>query len=355
MRDFLAEAYPTLGASLPKLQLADLPTPLEKLAIDTPAGVRTMLVKRDDRSSSSYGGNKIRKLEYILRRAVDRGAKRVATFGSVGSHHALATAILARQAGLQCTCFLAHQTCTPKVPYVLNMHRRLGTEIVRYGGGIDALPLFRKYLQHRGTWVIPLGGSSWLGSVGFVNAGLELAAQISEGALPYPDRLYIANGTMGSVTGLLLGLAAAEAPTVVHAVRVADNRFTNPAILERLVRKTAALMNRHDSSFDIRLADRVRLQWRDEFFAGGYAKSDRATERAVAIARNAAGLRLEATYTGKAMAALLHDLQSPDYDGQSCLFWNTHNATTLPVTADRPASPGNIPEEFFSRYYGFDA
>ncbi len=355
MLDYLADAHPTLGAALPKLQLADLPTPLEHLAIDTPSGSRTILVKRDDLSSSSYGGNKIRKLEYILHRAIDRKSKRVATFGSVGSHHALATAILARDAGLECTCFLAHQTRTAKVPYVLNMHRRLGTEIVRFGGGIDALPLYRKYLQHRSCWVIPLGGSSWLGAVGFVNAGLELAAQVSQGFLPCPDRIYIANGTMGSVAGLLLGLAAAELPTEVHAVRVADDRFTNPAVLERLVRKTATLMNHHDPSFDERLAGRVRLRWRDEFFAGGYARTDDTTDRAVGIAEHAAGLRLETTYTGKAMAAMLHDLQSPDYDGQHYLFWNTHNASTLPVTADRPDSPANIPDEFFRRYYGVDA
>ena len=235
------------------------------------------------------------------------------------------------------------------------MHRRLGTEIVRYGGGVEPLPLFRRYLQHRSTWVIPLGGSSWLGAVGFVNAGLELAAQIADSDLPCPDRVYIANGTMGSVAGLQLGLAAARLPTEVHAVRVADNRFTNPAVLDRLMRKTALLMHRYDASFDASLADEVKLQWRDEFFAGGYAKADSATEQAVGTAEQQAGLRLETTYTGKAMAALLHDLQRSDYDGQTYLFWNTHNSSALPVTAEQPDSPGNIPDEFYDRYYCVDA
>lgn len=354
MSDYLAAAFPVLGERLPKTPLADLPTPLEQHRINTPAGARRILVKRDDLTSSSYGGNKIRKLEYILRRAVDRGATRVATFGSVGSNHALATAILARDAGLECTCFLAHQTRTPKVPYALNMHRRLATEIVRYSSGIDSLPLFRKYLQRRNTWVIPLGGSSWLGAVGFVNAGLELAAQVAEADLPCPERIYIANGTMGSVAGLLLGLAAAELPTDVHAVRVVDSSLTNAAALDRLVRKTAYMLNRQDPSFDIGTVDRVRLRWRNEFFAGGYAKFDRATERAVHLAQDAAGLSLETTYTGKAMAALVHDLQLPDYAGQHYLFWNTYNSIGLPVTDERPDSPGTIPDEFYDRYYGFD-
>ena len=351
MKDYLSSAFPVLGERLPKISFADLPTPLEAHSIETLSGQRSILVKRDDLTSTAYGGNKIRKLEYILRRALDRNALRLATFGSVGSNHALATAIVAHNAGLDCTCFLTHQARTPKVPYALNMHRRLGTEIVRYGGGIDPLPLFRKYLQHRNAWVVPLGGSSWLGAVGFVNAGFEFAAQIAERDLPCPDRIYIANGTMGSAAGLLLGLAAAELPAEVHTVRVVDSRLTNPAALDRLIRKTAGLLNRCDPAFDVRAADRIRVRWRDEFFAGGYAKFDETTERAVRLARENTGLRLETTYTGKAMAALLHDLESRDYDGQPYLFWNTYNSSALPVTADKPDSPGNMPVEFFDRYY----
>ena len=351
MGDYLAAAFPNLGKRLPKMQIAELPTPLEQHVLDTRAGSRSIVVKRDDLSSASYGGNKIRKLEYILHRALDRNAARVATFGSVGSNHALATAIHARAAGLECTCFLAHQTATPNIPYVLNMHRQLGTEIVRVGGGVDTLPLFRRFLQNRRTWAIPLGGSSWLGAVGFVNAGLELAAQIAEGGMPCPKRIYIASGTMGSTAGLLLGLAMAEGPAEVHAVRVVDSSLSNPGALDRLVHKTAHLLNHYDASFDAGTADRVRLHWRDEFFAGGYAKFDDSTETAVRLAGESGGLRLETTYTGKAMAALVHDLQLPDYDGERFLFWNTYNSSALPVTADKPDSPGNIPDEFFDRYY----
>ena len=355
MSDYLSAAFPAVGERLQKMPLADLPTPVERRLLDTPAGTRAIFVKRDDLTSASYGGNKIRKLEYLFRRAVDRKATRVATFGSVGSNHALATAILAREVGLECTCFLAHQARTPKIPFTLNMHRRLGTEIVRYGSDVATLPLFRRYLQHRNAWVIPLGGSSWVGAVGFVNAGLELAAQIAEEHLPCPDRIYIANGTMGSVAGLLLGLAAAELPIEVHAVRVVDSGLTNRTALDRLLRKTAYLLNRSDTSFDASTAERVRLRWRDEFFAGGYAKYDGETEQAVRLAGQDAGLHLETTYTGKAMAAIVHDLQLPDYQDQPYLFWNTYNSRALPVTADQPDTPENIPKEFYDRYYSAQA
>ncbi len=353
MSDSLSAAYPELGRRLPKLQLADLPTPVELKEIHTPAGVRQVAIKRDDISSPVYGGNKIRKLDYILRRALDRNATRVATFGAAGSNHALATAILAREIGLDCTCFLTHQKYSPKVPLALNMHRRIGTEIIRFGGSIPTLPLFRKYLQNRNTWVVPLGGSSWLGAVGFVNAGLELAEQITSGEVPCPDRVYIANGTMGSTVGLLLGLAAVGLKTAVHAVCVVDERFGNPEMLGRLMRKTAMMLNRVDASFDVGIAARTNLAWRGDFLAGGYAAYDEQTVKGVDVAKNELGLSLETTYTGKAMAAMLHDLQLPEYDGKTYLFWNTHNSRELRVTKDMPPSLDNIPDEF-SRYYDVD-
>jgi D-cysteine desulfhydrase len=350
MTDALANAYPQLGERLRKVQLAELPTPVFHKEVTTPSGNRSIAVKRDDVTNPLYGGNKVRKLEYIFQRAIERNATRVATFGAAGSNHALATAILANDIGLDCTCFLAHQKRTPKVPSTLNMHRRLGTEIVRYGGSIENLPLFREHLQHRNAWVVPLGGSCWLGATGFVSAGLELAEQVAKGDIPCPARIYIANGTMGSVAGLLLGLAAADLPTEVHAVRVADNRFTNPAILDRLMRKTALLLNRFDPTFYAGVADRTRLRWRDDFFAGGYAVFDKGTEDAVSFASAELGLSLETTYTGKAMAALLHDLQQPEFQGETYLFWNTHNSGELPVGSERPETLENIPEDFL-RYY----
>lgn len=350
MSDCLSATFPALGQHLKKLQLAALPTPVEHAEFDTPRGSRCIAVKRDDISGPRYGGNKIRKLEYIFRRALDRGAKRVATFGAVGSNHALATAVLAKQVGLECTCFLTHQKCTPKIPLTLNMHRFLGTEIVRYGGSVDQLALFRKYLQNRQTWVVPLGGSSWLGAAGFVSAGLELAQQVRDGELPCPDRIYIATGTMGSTAGLALGLAAAGLPTEVHAICVVDERFGNPVMLDRLIRKTALMLSRLDPSFDSGMAKKAKLVWRGEFFAGGYAVFDERMIDAIDVARNDLGLTLETTYTGKAMAAMLHDLQLPAYNGEQYLFWNTHNSRKLPVTADKPDSLDNIPEEFL-RYY----
>ena len=349
MTDHLAEAYPALGRQLPKVELADLPTPVSLHRIVVPSGSYDVAVKHDEATSTLYGGNKVRKLEYLLQRAIDRGARRVATFGAVGSNHALATAMHAAGLGLECTCFLGHQKPTPKIPLTLNMHRKLGTEIVRYGRDVELLPLFRRYLQGRKTWVIPAGGTCWLGSVGFVNAGLEIASQVEMGLIPKPVRIYIAAGTTGTVAGLALGLAAAGLDSEIHAVQVADYPFASEAKLRKLVAKMESILVRFDSSFT---ADdwEDRLIWRDEFLAGGYARVDPETTNAVTFARNQLGLDLETTYTGKAMAALLQDLELMDTRGEPWLFWNTVNAQPLPVTAGAPDEGTGIPDEFL-RYY----
>ena len=351
MTDSLSMLYPRLATALPKTTIADLPTPLQELRFhNTPKPV-SVLVKRDDLSSELYGGNKIRKLEYVLHRAKDRDAKRVATFGTVASNHALATTIHATQLDLECTCLLSHQSKTPKAPLALNMHLKNHTEIVRFGGGRRSrVATMRKYLQNRHTWVIPMGGSSWLGVMGFVNAGLELAAQLEAARLAAPDRLYVANGTMGTAAGLALGLAMAGLTTEIQAVRVTHETVANPTAMQGLISKTATMMHRLDASVPVEIAKQVRLRFRDEFFGDGYAKSNPATDRAIEIAKDDLGLALDGTYSGKAMAALLHDVDNPELAGKTLLFWNTYNSRALPVTAKQPADTSELPEEFL-RYY----
>jgi D-cysteine desulfhydrase len=342
-------AFPRIGASLRRMAIATVPTPVSVHTIGLKSGTRNVMVKHDETSNEVYGGNKIRKLEYLLRRARDREAHRIATFGAVGSNHALATAIHATRLGFDCTCFLSHQKATPNIARTLNMHRQLGTELVHWGRSTESLALYRQYLQHRKTWVIPLGGTCWLGAIGFVNAGLELAEQIRSAEIPCPARIYIACGTTGSAAGLALGLAAARLPTTVHAVKVADNPFASERKLRKLMAKTHFILNRLDPLFKA-TGWQERIVWRGEFLAGGYAKVNDATAAAVATARDYLDLSLETTYTGKAMAAMLHDLRSADYDGDTYLFWNTYNSRELPVTSDRPDVWDVIPEEF-ARYY----
>lgn len=351
MTDALGIRFPGLAAKLPKLAIADLPTPLEQHTLPADAGVESILVKRDDLTSQLYGGNKVRKLEYLLCRAKERDASRVATFGTVASNHALATALFATAHELECTCLLSHQSKTPKAPLALNMHLRNNTEIVRYGGSRQSrVRTLRKFLQHRQTWVIPMGGSNWLGAVAFVGAALELCEQLAATDIAEPDRVYVANGTMGTAAGLALGFALAGLATEVHAVRVTHDFISNPQAIQRLVEKTALLMRRFDDAIPYDLAANCKIVFRDNFFAGGYAHSNTETDAAIEFADEALGLTLDTTYSGKAMAALLHDVSQAAIDGKNLLFWNTHNSRVLPVTAALPDDTSALPDEFL-RYY----
>jgi 1-aminocyclopropane-1-carboxylate deaminase/D-cysteine desulfhydrase-like pyridoxal-dependent ACC family enzyme len=350
-RDFLSERFPRLGEALPKIELASLPTPVSRIETDTARGKHNISVKYDNLTGSIYGGNKVRKLEYIFARARDRKCATIATFGAVGSNHALATALYAKQVGFDCTCFLSHQAKTPLASATLNRHLQNDTNLVRYGGTYaHRLRILRENLWDRNAWIIPMGGSSWLGTVGFVAAGLELAAQIKGGEIPQPDSLYVGSGTMGTAVGIALGLAIAGLETDIQAIRVSDTSITNERALNRLLNKTVAMMHDLDPTVPAELARQTRITIRDEFFGPGYAQSTAETRKAIKFAGYELDLALEPTYTGKTMAALLADLETATEAGRNILYWHTYNSVPLDVPADRPLIEDALPEEFL-RYF----
>lgn len=308
-----------------------------------------MAIKHDERSGPLYGGNKVRKLEYLLARARQRGKTRVATYGAAGSNHALATAIYAKSLGFDCTCLLSHQPATPAVARTLRKHVELGTEIIRFGGDrARRVAIQREHLQGRDAWAIPMGGSSWIGAIGFVNAALELAEQFDAAGGVTADRIYVAMGTMGTAAGLALGLALAGVEIPVHAVRVTDPRFANLPALERLVAKIEALIRRREDGLRAGLAARTHLVFRDDFFGEGYGRSGPAVESAVRFAHDELGLGLESTYTGKAFAAMLADISAGRCTRP--LFWNTYNAVPFAVDEALPLAGSVLPPEFL-RYF----
>ena len=138
MTDYLVNAYPALSGKLRKVALANLPTPTATGSIPTAAGSREVGIKLDNLTSTYYGGNKVRKLEYLLQRAIEKRARRVATFGSASSNHALATALYAQRLDLGCTCLLSEQVESPAVARVLRMLMQCDAEIVHFGGGYRA-------------------------------------------------------------------------------------------------------------------------------------------------------------------------------------------------------------------------
>ena len=353
--DYLSERFPVLGRRLPKLPLAMLPTPVITHDVRVESGNRTLAIKYDNLTGDLYGGNKVRKLEYIFPRATEKYNLRIATFGAVGSNHALATALYARKAGFECTCLLSHQAKTPLVAATLNMHIKNGTELVRYGGTYATrINTLRQSLWGRHTWIIPMGGSSWLGTVGFVAAGLELAEQIARGEIQKPDKIYVGAGTMGTAVGIALGLAIVGIRTEVNAVRVSDASIMNAEAMQLLLEKTAAMMRRLDESVPSDIAARTNIRIRDEFFGPGYAQGTAETENAIDFAKSELDLKLESTYTGKAMSALLSDMKDPANANLNLLYWHTYNSAPLEVPTNRPLDKAALPAEFL-RYFSDDA
>lgn len=350
-KDYLQEKFPLLGERLPKTRLASLPTPVRENEVQLDAGTRRISVKCDDLTGVIYGGNKVRKLEYIFPLAREKNCRRLATFGAVGSNSALATALYARQVGFECTCFLMHQAQTAMIPATLNMHIQNGTELICYGGPYHKrVQTLRKHLWGRQAWVVPMGGSSWRGTVGFVAAGLELAAQIAKGEIDRPDRIYVGTGTMGTAIGIALGLAVAQLDTEVHAVRASVTDITNEHLMQKLSEKTVTMMRRLDDSVPADLAARTKIRLRHGFFGEGYAHTTPEADEAIAFAKQQLDIRLESTYTGKAMAALLADLREPGAEELNVLFWNTYYATPITVPTDRPLDETALPHEFL-RYF----
>jgi D-cysteine desulfhydrase len=279
-------------------------------------------VKGDDRSAAPYGGNKPRKLEWILGRARARHASRVMTFGGLGTNHGLATALYAARFGLGCDLVLVHQPVDDSVREKLLLDAALGARIW-YGANITGAGLIAAGLlaARPRTFFIPPGGSSPEGTLGFLNAGLELAEQVAAGELPEPARVYVAMGTGGSAAGLAAGLGLAGLPTRVIAVLVTDLLPPNRARLQRTARRALQRLDGRSSPLALDGA-RMELAIERGFVGPGYGSATPAAEEAVRLARDEEGLRLESTYTGKALAALMARERGKR---EPVVFWNTYS------------------------------
>ena len=335
----LAARYPALAEAVPSISLGEWPTPLQ--AADPaalPGACAGLWLKRDDRCATPYGGNKVRKLEFLLADALRKGHESVFTFGVAGSNHALATAIYAGQVGLEALLLLTPQSNSSFVGRNLRMGRWAGARQIHCATEAAANRMARILgLRGRGArlppYRIPGGGSSPLGTVGFVNAGLELAAQVRAGLMPEPDDLYVALGTMGTAAGLALGLAAAGLRTRLVLVRVVRADIASPRRFRALYHGAARLLHRRDPRFPLAPLDNTRIEVRHEFIGPGYARFTAEGMAALAFARQAFGVGLEGTYTGKALAALLEDLRAGRLAGRNVLFWNTYNGQPPPAEA----------------------
>ncbi len=332
----LLAAFPTLRRRVPFLALADLPTPLQPLAALSAVAGAEIWAKRDGLTHPVYGGNKLRKFEFVFGDVKRKGARAVLTGGGLGSHHTLATAVVARQLGVQPVCSYYCQPLSDEVCHNLRLSASLGVDAHFCG---DYTGLVVSFLWQYVRWLVRTrrppyfvypGASGVLGTLGYVNAAFEIRDQCRALALREPDEIWVAAGSCGTFAGLLLGARLAGLGSHVTGVRVIEEDVANPAKVARLANRAARYLRRLDPAVpDVQFAP-GDIDLRDGTGGRPYAFPTAEAQAAVELLSRLEDLPLETTYTGKAMAALLERARlSP---GARLLFVDT--AAEAPALAE---------------------
>ena len=322
MTPHLHRRFPGLAETLPHLVLSERPTPVRELA-----GLGVWLKEDGAFGSGGWGGNKVRKLEWLIPDAKRHGRSSILTFGGLGTNWGLATALYGREHGLETALALVDQPVDAHVSAQLARIAASGARIHRThtkARTVAMLPwlIARNARGGQPPYLLPAGGSSRVGVLGYVEAALEIAAQVEEGALPEPAHVVVAVGTGGTAAGLALGLQLAGLRTRVVGIVVNDQLRLDGPVIARLARRTAALLKRRGAHLggDLRIEPDMLDLTRDQIGAG-YGHPTEAASRAAALAAEE-GLRLDPVYTAKAMAGLLALREEGRLDG-TALFIHT--------------------------------
>ena len=296
-----------------------------------------MWVKRDDLTSPIYGGNKVRKLERLIPEAIARGKTRIITVGAAGSHHVLATAVFAKRAGLAVEAAVVPQPRTDHVVDNMRADLAMGAKLhpARTYPGAGLSMILHGGLA-KSTYLVPMGGSNVMGSLGYVDAAKELLAQIEAGELPFPDAIVVTVGSGGTAAGLVAGLAIAGVKTVVVGVVVAAPVWFVRFWTRRLVRATFAAAGGKDP----RALANVPLELVTSQLGKGYGEPTDAARRALETGEKA-GLHLDLTYTAKCFAGALECVQSARF--KNVLYWHTLSSAPLePLLESAPPLPKEL-------------
>ena len=306
-------------ARQPHLHLAELPTPIYEAArfrdvLGGPARCPRVLIKRDDLTGLGLGGNKARKLEYLVADALAQGATTLITTGAVQSNHARMTAAAACVAGLRCVLVLTTTVDDPALTGNLLLDRLYGASVrlvpsvdpmlaVGHDEAVVAAVVVEEEAAGRRPYVIPIGGSSGVGVFGYVSGTAELVDQLAKMQVA-PTRLYFASGSRGTQAGLTLGAKLCEAPYKVTGIAVSAGE---PEKIER-ARRIA-----NDAAARLGLPERLELPEliTDQGYIGeGYGIPTNAGLEAISLLARTEAIVLDPCYTSKGMAALIEHVRT---------------------------------------------
>ncbi|ATQ42278.1 D-cysteine desulfhydrase [Caulobacter mirabilis] len=318
-------------AKFPRARFAHLPTPLEPAPrLSAELGI-DLWIKRDDCTGLAGGGNKTRKLEFLLGEALEQGADTLITQGAVQSNHVRQTAAAAANFGMSCRIILENRTGNQADDYLWNgnvlLDRLLGAQIRTVVAGTDMnaelLAEAEAVRKAGGTpYIIPGGGSNAVGSLGYVDCALELAAQANDEGLVI-DRIVTATGSAGTQAGLVAGLAVSGADIPVLGVGVRAPKAKQEEAVFNLAVETAGRLGHADRvTRDLVVAD-------CDYVGEGYGLIDQAVVEALKLAARTEGLLLDPVYTGKAMKGLIALARQGAFEGQTVVFLHTGGAQGL--------------------------
>jgi D-cysteine desulfhydrase len=308
--------------SLPRYKLTTFPTPLEDAPrLSKELGAR-ILFKRDDLTGFALGGNKVRKIEFLLADALSKGSDVIVTGGGPQSNHARTTAAAARKAGMESFLVLSGDRPTESNGNLL-LDELLGAEIRFLGGGwrdTDAeIRNAADELAARGRrpYIVPAGGSSVLGCCSYMLAVGELLSQLDAQAIK-PDYIVVTTGSCGTHAGILAGLKYHRRKIPVIGITVSRSVEEGTQRITRLVGETAGFLET-PLSFDTN-----DIVIRDGYIGKGYAQITPEARRAIKLVAQSEGIFLDQVYTGKTMAGLIDLLHKGTLErGSTIVFWHT--------------------------------
>jgi L-cysteate sulfo-lyase len=295
-------------ARFPRLRITHAPTPLEPMPrLSEALGGPRLWIKRDDCTGLATGGNKTRKLEYLMADALAQGADTIITQGATQSNHARQTAAIAARCGLQCHLILEDRTGYRHDDYRHSgnvfLDRLFGAQLSEVP---DATPMDEALAQLAGRlrgegrrpYVIPGGGSNAIGALGYVTCALELAEQANNAGLVI-DRLVTATGSAGTQAGLVAGLEGARAGIAVLGIGVRAPRAAQEEKVFQLAAQTAELLGVPNA------VGRDAVRANCDYVGEGYGLPTAGMIEAVTLVARTEGILLDPVYSGKAMAGLI--------------------------------------------------
>ena len=313
-----------LFAKIPRVTLAHLPTPLgDARRLSEELGGPRILIKRDDCTGLAIGGNKVRKLEFLLGEAIAEGCDTILTTGGVQSNHARQTAAACAHLGLRCELVLPRMVPRRDELYEsggnLLLDKLLGAR-VHLVDDIAAAESKMRELQdlaaRRGgrAAVLPAGGSTPTGALGYAAAASEIVEQLADAGITRA-RIFVAAGTCGTLAGLLAGLGAHAEAFPITAIAVLEDATASAARADTLARACSTRLGNSPPP---------PAEVLDGFLGDGYGMPTDEMHEAVELCARREGLLLDPVYTGKAMAGMIEMVRAgKPGPGETAVFWHT--------------------------------